>query len=85
MNHYLEKNLNVWDGISSQLWKIKNSNKEELFVTGINIWCGPQGSGKSLSMIHVFRKIIKDYPKAIVVTNIEFNFPFDIVENSLIK
>lgn len=75
MNHYLEKNLNVWDGISSQLWKIKNSNKEELSVTGINIWCGPQGSGKSLSMIHVFRKIIKDYPKAIVVTNIEFNFP----------
>lgn len=75
MNGYLVKELNVLDGLKAQAWKVKNSNKEEMKVTGINIFCGPQGSGKSLSMIHYLKPILKDYPKAIVVTNIEFNFP----------
>lgn len=82
MNEYLTKNFNFWDGINSQLWKLKNRIPGELITTGINIFCGPQGSGKSLSMIHYLKKILKDYPKAIVVTNIEFNFS---VPNEIIK
>lgn len=82
MNHYLEKELNILDGIKAQVWKIKNSDKEELTTTGINVFCGPQGSGKSLSMIHYAKKIIKDYPKAIIVTNIDLQFE---VKNEVIK
>lgn len=74
MNEYLNKELNLISGIKAQIWKIKNKNSEELDVTGINIFTGSQGSGKSLSMIHVFKKLIVDFPKAIVVTNLEFNF-----------
>ena len=74
MNDYLNKELNLISGIKAQIWKIKNKNPEELDVTGINIFTGSQGSGKSLSMIHVFKKLIYDFPKAIVVTNLEFNF-----------
>lgn len=74
MNEYLNKELNLISGIKAQIWKIKNKNLEELDVTGINIFTGSQGSGKSLSMIHVFKKLIYDFPKAIVVTNLEFNF-----------
>ena len=74
MNEYLNKELNLISGIKAQIWKIKNKNPEELDVTGINIFTGSQGSGKSLSMIHVFKKLIHDFPKAIVVTNLEFNF-----------
>ncbi len=74
MNEYLNKELNLISGIKAQIWKIKNKNSEELDVTGINIFTGSQGSGKSLSMIHVFKKLIYDFPKAIVVTNLEFNF-----------
>lgn len=74
MNEYLNKELNLISGIKAQIWKIKNKNPEELDVTGINIFTGSQGSGKSLSMIHVFKKLIYDFPKAIVVTNLEFNF-----------
>ena len=74
MNEYLNKELNLISGIKAQIWKIKNKNREELDVTGINIFTGSQGSGKSLSMIHVFKKLISDFPKAIVVTNLEFNF-----------
>lgn len=75
MNDYLTKNFNFIQGIDAILWKLKNKNKEELTCTGINVFCGPQGSGKSLSMIHYAKKMIKDYPKAIVVTNIDLNFP----------
>ena len=74
MNEYLNKELNLISGIKAQIWKIKNKNPEELDVTGINIFTGSQGSGKTLSMIHVFKKLIYDFPKAIVVTNLEFNF-----------
>lgn len=74
MKDYLNKEFNLFSGIKAQIWKIKNKNSEELDVTGINIFTGSQGSGKSLSMIHVFKKLIYDFPKAIVVTNLEFNF-----------
>lgn len=82
MNGYLTKNFNVIDGFKAQVWKIKNRNPEEMSCTGINIFCGPQGSGKTLTMIHIAKKIIKDYPKAIIVTNIDFNFK---VPNQIIK
>lgn len=74
MNEYLNKELNLISGIKAQIWKMRNKNSEELDVTGINIFTGSQGSGKTLSMIHVFKKLIVNFPKAIVVTNLEFNF-----------
>ena len=74
MNEYLQKELNLISGLKAAIWKAKNRNREEMIVTGINIFTGPQGSGKSLSMVHYFKKIVHDYPKAIIVTNLEFNF-----------
>lgn len=82
MQQFLEMKLNFIDGIMAQIWKIKNSQKDEMKTTGINIFCGPQGSGKSLSMIHCLKLITKAYPKAKIVTNIDFLFP---VENEVIK
>ena len=84
MQHYLDWKFNFIQGLQAQLWKIKNSNPDELSVTGINIFTGPQGSGKSLSMIHYAKEIIKDNPKAIIVTNLKFNFevPNKIIEYS---
>lgn len=74
MNEYLKKEFNLISGLKAAIWKAKNRNREEMTVTGINIFTGPQGSGKSLSMVHYFKKIVHDYPKALVVTNLEFNF-----------
>ena len=84
MNGYLTKELNLISGLGSIIYKLKNRNPDELSVTGINIFCGPQGSGKTLSLVHYFKRIIKDYPKAIVVTNIDFNFdiPNKVIEYS---
>lgn len=44
MNNYLTKEFNLFSGIDSVFWKLKNSNPEELKAVGINIFCGPQGS-----------------------------------------
>lgn len=82
MNEYLKKELNIFQGINATFWKIKNRNPEELNCTGINVFCGPQGAGKSLSMIRIAKRMIRDYPKAIIVTNIDLNFDFP---NQVIK
>lgn len=74
MIRYLKKEFNVIDGVKASAWKLKNRNPDEMTCTGINIFSGPQGSGKSLSCVHYFKKIIADFPKALVITNIEFNF-----------
>lgn len=74
MKSYLKKELNVISGVNSAIWKVKNSNPDEMTVVGINIFCGPQGSGKTLSLVHYLKPLLKDYPKAIVVTNMELNF-----------
>ena len=74
MNEYLDMRFNVIDGVKAQYWKIKNRIPGEMKVTGINIFCGPQGSGKTLSLVHYLKPILKDHPRAIIVSNIEFNF-----------
>lgn len=74
MEHYLNKEFNLFSGLDSLYWKAKNSDPEEMKSVGINIFCGPQGSGKTLSLVHYLKRVLKDYPKAIVVTNMELNF-----------
>lgn len=74
MNEYLDMEFNVLDGVKAQIWKMKNRIPGEMKVTGISIFCGPQGSGKTLSLVHYLKPIIDDHPKAIIVSNIEFNF-----------
>lgn len=39
---------------------------------GIWVFCGPQGSGKTISAIHTARQIAQAYPKARVISNIDF-------------
>lgn len=74
MKSYLKKEFNLISGMDSLIWKAKNSNPDEMREVGINIFCGPQGSGKTLSLVHYLKPLLRDYPKAIVVTNMELNF-----------
>lgn len=39
---------------------------------GIWVFCGPQGSGKTLSAVQTAQKIAADYPKARVIANFDF-------------
>ena len=40
---------------------------------GLLIFCGAQGSGKTLSAVQYVKKLCKEYPKAILCTNVEIH------------
>jgi len=45
---------------------------------GLIVFCGPQGSGKTLSAVNYVYNLLKMYPKCLIVTNLELtDFPFD--------
>lgn len=47
---------------------------------GIWVFCGAQGSGKTLSAVKCLKKLVQQYPKAIVCTNLEVKgLPCDII------
>lgn len=48
-------------------------NPDYFYPAGIWVFCGPQGSGKTLSAVQCLQKLCKDYPKAKVCTNLEIN------------
>ncbi|MEG2329495.1 zonular occludens toxin domain-containing protein, partial [Anaerorhabdus sp.] len=52
--------------------KIDNAKKNPHYFEpdGLTIFVGPQGSGKTLSAVQYVKKVLKDYPKAKLVTNI---------------
>ena len=52
---------------------IDSKDKELFRASGLTVYCGWQGSGKTLSAVkHVYNLMVR-YPKAILVTNLEFN------------
>lgn len=47
------------------------NNPDYFYPAGIWVFCGPQGSGKTLSAVKCLKKICAEYPKAMVVSNID--------------
>ena len=47
------------------------NNPDYFYPSGIWVFCGPQGSGKTLSAVKTLKEMLKEYPKAMVVSNIE--------------
>ena len=47
------------------------NNPDYFYPAGIWVFCGPQGSGKTLSAVQCLQKMCKEYPKAIVCTNLD--------------
>lgn len=48
-------------------------NPTEFRCTGIRIFCGSQGSGKTLSAVQYIKKVCERYPKCILVTNTDID------------
>lgn len=46
-------------------------NPDYFYPAGIWVFCGPQGSGKTLSAVQTLKKMLERYPKAIVCSNLE--------------
>ena len=47
------------------------NNPDYFYPDGIWVFCGPQGSGKTLSAVQCLQKVCKEYPKALVVSNLD--------------
>lgn len=72
------RSFNPWDinpihGIESVGYKIAflRDNPDYFQPDGIWVYCGPQGSGKTLSAVRCLRNILRQYPKAVVCSNID--------------
>ena len=65
----------VWsDLIETIKFRIKFSKEHPDYFTpdGILVFTGPQGSGKTLSAVRYIYRLMTEYPKAILCTNVEF-------------
>lgn len=62
--------LKIFETIKYKLL-FARSNPDYFYPAGIWVFCGPQGSGKTLSAVKCLKEMAVDYPKAVIVSNIE--------------
>lgn len=62
--------LNVLNTLKHNILFARN-NPDYFYPAGIWVFCGPQGSGKTLSAVQCLHKMCKQYPKAIVCSNLD--------------
>ena len=60
--------------------RYKSAHPEYFDPEGLMVFCGPQGSGKTLSAVQYCRKIIDRYPGCKFVTNVEISGLPDTLE-----
>lgn len=79
---YLNGSLSLKNLLGSIKFKrdFRRANPDYFDPEGLLVFCGPQGSGKTLSAVQYVKKILKEYPKAILVTNITINDLPDYIE-----
>lgn len=61
---------NIFDTIKHNILFARN-NPDYFYPAGIWVFCGAQGSGKTLSAVQCLQRMCKAYPKAIVCTNLD--------------
>lgn len=59
---------NIIDLIKYRI-RFKKENPEYFYPEGLLVFCGSQGSGKTLSAVQYIKKLCIEYPRAILVTN----------------
>lgn len=72
IKEYLSGSLNVKNIFKTIRHNIlfARNNPNYFYPSGIWVFCGPQGSGKTLSAVQCLKKMCKEYPNAIVVSNL---------------
>lgn len=70
---YTSGSINPWNIVQTIKHNIlfARNNPDYFYPAGIWVFCGPQGSGKTLSAVQCLKRMCKDYPKAIVCTNLD--------------
>lgn len=73
--NYTKGSKNVTHIVKTLDYKVRfaRDNPDYFYPAGIWVFTGPQGSGKTLSAIECLQKMCKEYPKALVVSNMAIN------------
>ena len=72
-----DRDLNLGGAID--FLRLSVAKSDSFPLSGIWVYSGSQGAGKTLNMIHTVREIYQQYPKARFVSNINlYNIPHDI-------
>ena len=73
IKEYMKGSLNPKHVVRTLKYKLlfARNNPDYFYPAGIWVFCGAQGSGKTLSAVQLLQKICKEYPKAKVCTNLE--------------
>lgn len=73
IKEFTSGSINPYNLLRTLRYKIQfaQDNPDYFYPAGIWVFCGPQGSGKTLSMIQTLKKMLEAYPKAMVVSNLE--------------
>ena len=76
MLRYLRKHKNLGDVPDDigQQFAIRSTYYDIFPHSGILLFCGSQGTGKSVSAIHYVRSLLDDFPRVRVVTNMDVCF-----------
>lgn len=71
--NFLSGSLDVSSLVDTIKYKrdFRKQNPDFFDPSGILVFCGPQGAGKTLSAVQYVRKLAEKYPKMILVTNVE--------------
>lgn len=83
--NYLDKSLNLLDCVNTVKYKLQNP--DPFPFSGLVVFSGGQGSGKTLSAVRLCKRILKDYPNAVFCSNIDINgisncfFPYEGVKS----
>lgn len=70
----LKNDFNLIDIYRTGKYKIDfyKNNPFYFHPSGLLIFCGSQGSGKTISMVQYVFSLLKEYPRAILCSNVEF-------------
>ena len=73
VKQYTKGSLNPLNIFRTLIYKLRfaRDNPDYFYPAGIWVFCGPQGSGKTLSMVQTLKAMLKEYPKAMVVSNLD--------------
>lgn len=75
IKEFLEGSINPLNALKTIRHNVlfAQDNPDYFYPAGIWVFCGPQGSGKTLSAVQCLQKMCKKYPKAMVCTNLQIN------------
>lgn len=58
-----------------------NRAPDEFRYSGVHLFCGEQGAGKTIALVEFMRRMQSEYPKAKCITNLEYEYQDDALDD----